>query len=124
MRARCTGSPSGGFDLGELVLGSEDREEDLVVPGIRLQGTLSPPDEVVGDPLKHSWTTVSVRPQGHDYPAAFRRVNVDAAGRWFIDGLEPGTWVVSIWPGELAGTPTLEVELKPGDREVVLDLVR
>ena len=42
VHAHCTGSPSGGFDLGRHRV-ERDHEHDLRVPGIRLRGRLTPP---------------------------------------------------------------------------------
>lgn len=123
VHATCTGSPTGGFDLGETIV-EHDQVQDLTVPGIRVSGTLSPPDVVDGDPLRHSWTQISFRLVDHDYPAAFRNVCVDAQGRYHIDGLEPGRWRASIWPGKLAGPDPVIVHLSEADREVTLNLLR
>ena len=123
VRAQCTGAPTQGFDLGEVAV-EADLEQDLIVPGIRLSGRLTPPDEVKGDPLRHSWTLIQCDLVEGEYSGGNRRVNVDAEGLFTIDGLTPGTWHLTIWPGELVGGQPFEVVLGPDDSEAHVTLER
>jgi hypothetical protein len=87
------------------------------VPGTRLMGTLRParPDQALPADCG-----IQVRPKGHDYPAAFRRATLAADGRYWIDGLTPGEWHVSVWPGALLEAP--RITLLEGMGELALDL--
>jgi hypothetical protein len=113
-----TGCPGGGFDVGTVDLPGQDLERDVVVPGARLAGRIVAPAgrSVAADLM------ISARPKGHDYPAAFRRVSPDPEGAWRLDGLEPGVWVVGVYPGELVEGDLVEVSIAPGEQEVRLDL--
>ena len=123
--ARVTGAPDMGFDLGEVELQAEDTHRDLVVPGLRVTGTLTPPDVVDERSTRpHSWTQISFRPVGADYSAAIRIVNVDSEGRYLIDGLEAGDWTVGIWPGRLEGDQPVEFTLHEGQGTLELQLRR
>jgi hypothetical protein len=113
-----TGSPGAGFALGTIELPSDDLERDVVVPGARLVGRVV---RQAGGAAPRN-LQVSVRPKGHDYPAAFRKVQTDGAGAFVIDGLEPGAWTVAVYPGRLVEGDTTEVVLAPGERLVRLDL--
>jgi hypothetical protein len=48
-------------------------------------------------------------------------VDTDDEGRFFLDGLEPGTWLVGTWPGQFIGG-LQEVVIAPGEIRVELDL--
>jgi hypothetical protein len=93
-----TGCPDTGFQLGTVDLPNSDVARDIVVPGTRVHGRVLP---VEAGQVVDSDLLISMYPQGHQYPAAFRTVNV-MEGRYSIDGLEPGVWVASTWPGRLA----------------------
>jgi hypothetical protein len=117
------GSPGSGFELGEIELPDRDLVRDVVVPGARLTGRVL---TRAGEPVRADpagWLTISVRPLGHDYPAAFRHADLEADGLFRLDGLQAGRWVVGVHPGALAQGETTEVTIAEGDALVVLDLV-
>lgn len=106
VRVFATGSSDAGFELGSVHLPDTDVMRDIVVPGARVEGQVragssdqSLPEELL----------VSLRPKGHDYPAAFRTVDASADGSFSIDGLEPGAWVFGLYPGELASPVELTI---------------
>ena len=61
-----------------------------------------------------------MHPKGQDYPAAFRTVNATKEGNYVIDGLEPGVWVFSVWPGALS--TSTEVIVSASQRGLDQDL--
>jgi len=117
VRVFATGSSDAGFELGSVDLPDTDVMRDIIVPGARVQGQVSAGSN--GPSLLED-LQVSLRPKGHDYPAAFRIVNVSADGSFSIDGLEPGVWVFGVWPGELAGP--VELTIPEGVRSLRQDL--
>ena len=123
VNADVLGAPSGGFDLGEIVLDGMPRESDLVVPGARLEGRLFRSDGELATCTIDSHPLVGVRPSGHDYPGAIRQLGAETDGTYRFDGLEPGTWVVTTWPVGLdAPDDRLVVTIGEDDRLVTLDL--
>jgi RNA polymerase sigma-70 factor (ECF subfamily) len=117
VRAFAAGAPEMGFDLGNVELPNTDFAHDLIVPGTRLQGRVSPLKE--GEELPTE-LFVAVHPKEHFYSSAIREGNVYPGGHYQIDGLEPGTWVIDIWPGTLEAS--IEVEILAGTRTVEQDL--
>lgn len=110
--------------LGEVVIGPDGLERDLVLPGATLRGQVhaARPDLDLAldrrDPLQ-----IGVRREGHDYPAAVRGTQVDVHGAFAIDALEPGVYLVNGYPLPVAGgRDSLRVEILPGQDELVLDV--
>ncbi|HTF87948.1 MAG TPA: sigma-70 family RNA polymerase sigma factor [Planctomycetota bacterium] len=117
VHAFAAGCSLAGFDLGVHQLPEADLVRDLIVPGCRLQGRVSAVDPAAALPQE---LFISLHPKNHDYPAAFRDGAVVEGGHFQIDGLEPGTWVMDIWPGALE-TPN-EFDIYEGVRSVERDL--
>jgi RNA polymerase sigma-70 factor (ECF subfamily) len=115
------GCSDGGHVLGKIELPPTDLVRDVVVPGARLRGKITFEERAGGKPMTRE-RSISARPKGHDYPAAFRDVLVGAGGNYRIDGLEPGTWILSVYPGRFVEGETIEVTIAPTDTMVVLDL--
>jgi hypothetical protein len=123
--ARVAGAPGEGFAFGVRELAARDLESDLVVRGTRLVIRLIEPDPETGvkrsrrreDPL-----AISVRPEGHDYPSAFRDTRLQQDGRRVIDGLEPGRWQVTVHPGAFREGEPVIVTIAAGESVVETEL--
>jgi len=63
---------------------------------------------------------VALHPKEHFYSAAIRQVSVTDGGRYQIDGLEPGTWVIDVSPGTLEAS--VEFDILEGVRSLERDL--
>jgi hypothetical protein len=108
--ARVAGCPYAGFAFGVRELPAHDIDSDLTVAGARLRIHLIEPD-VPGTSPRAEPLDVSVRPEGDDYPAAFRSTTLRADGVRVIDGLEPGVWTVSVHPGTFEEGDTVKVTI-------------
>jgi len=108
--------------LGEVELGAEDREQDLLLAGARVRGTLRHPDGRVPELGGARALRVDLVPEGRSDRSAHRLVSPDERGRYAIDGLEPGVYLLRSWPTEPVGGET-RVELRPGDVELIVDLI-
>lgn len=84
----------------DVVIGEPGLVRDLVLPGVRLHGRIA---TVSGAALPNEFAElqVSVRLEGHDYPAAFLSAGVARTGEFTLDGLPPGTYRFSTHPIEL-----------------------
>jgi RNA polymerase sigma factor (sigma-70 family) len=104
-------------ELGEVVVALEDFERDLVLPGARVHGTVRRTD---GAPLPRYNMGVGLR---HPGDPGLRSVPVDVDGRFVIDAVEPGTYLLNTHPLILdGGVDSLRFELHPGEDELVLDV--
>jgi hypothetical protein len=110
-------------EVGEIEIGEEDLQQDLVLLGARVRGRvyLAETGAAITDRARD--LEVSVRPEGHDYGSALRRARVDAQGSFAIDGLEPGTYLFNAYPLVVAGgSDSLRFVLLPGQDELVLEV--
>lgn len=121
--ARLPDAPQSGFDLGTVTLSGARHEGDLVLAGARLSGSVRNGATHALIDGSSSHLLIGARPRGHDYPAAVRSVFVDAAGRYALDGLEPGTWIVTAHPLTISPGGSTEVVVREGETFVALDLV-
>ena len=101
----------------EHVIDEQDRELDLELPGSSLVGKVTGlPRDFAERPRN---LRVGGRLEGHDYPSAVYTVEVGADGSFRIDGLEPGTWVLSSFPLTIAPATVIVTD----DAESVVELV-
>jgi RNA polymerase sigma-70 factor (ECF subfamily) len=113
-------APQNGFELGTVEMERGGVQRDLVLRGARLCGSVR---GFRTEPGVSSGLLVSVRPRDREEPAAVRRIFVDLSGRYALEGLEPGTWILSTSPHALADAAPVEVVVREGEKIVVRDLV-
>jgi hypothetical protein len=95
------------FELPPLQIGAVDIEHDLTFPGVRVTGVVI--DESTGLPVAPKYRIgIGLRPRNANMGGPGTKV--DAEGRFVVDGVEPGEWLVSSWP----------LKLVEGDHELIV----
>jgi len=120
-RVRAVGDPMRLVDLGEVDVPEGGLERDLVLPGTRIRGIAL--DARTGAPFAVEMEqSISLRPAGHDYPAAIGEARIGRNGEFVFDGVGPGRWIVGAWPLALQGAPEGEVEVTVLEGELQVPL--
>jgi hypothetical protein len=113
------------FELGKISVPDVDLAEDLALPqGTRLSGRVRAIAAAGGAEPISPRLRISIRLEGHDYPAGIHGVRVGPDGSFVFDAVAPGRYRVDAWPHRIAGTPEgfLTVEVAPGVPEIPLDI--
>jgi RNA polymerase sigma-70 factor (ECF subfamily) len=107
-----------------MVIGRNDIEQDIVLPGARLRGLVVDAGTQEARSSSRPHVDVSIHLEGHNYPSAYLEASVGADGRFFIDGLKPGAWMLDAYePGFLRVLADLRFVVLEGDLEVPLRVV-
>jgi RNA polymerase sigma factor (sigma-70 family) len=85
------------LDAEAMTVKTSDVEQDIVIPGARLRGI------VVDAETSHPWSSarprviVSIHREGANYPGAYLKTAVADDGRFVLDGLGAGAWMLDVY---------------------------
>jgi hypothetical protein len=118
---RAVGDPVRIVELGVVDVPEGGVARDLVLPGTRVRGIAIDAD--TGAPFSVAMEqSVSIRPEGQDWPGAISDARIGPGGEFVFDGVGPGKWIVGAWPRVLHGVADeqVEVTILAGELEVPL----
>jgi hypothetical protein len=95
------------IELPHVNIPSIDLDHDLIFPGTRITGVVI--DEATGQPVDPKFELgIGVRMRNANNGGSGAKL--DDNGRFVVDGIEPGVWLVSSWP----------IPLVEGDHEIIV----
>lgn len=115
---------SGGSQLGipmpDVLVGGQDFDADLVLPGARVRGTVIGWTANVPGERYPRRLEIAIRPRGETH--GIRTVDVADDGSFVFDAVPAGAWTVTTHPFDLAPGSAAEVIVSDGDVEVPLSI--